>query len=118
MEENKILQEILETVNSTFETVNFIKDNGVTKDEFKEFKIGVDKRFDRVDERFDRVELRLDNIESELHSINSELADIKFRLDRLEKQVKEDSGAYVSDILELRKRVQVLEQQVKQLQPA
>ena len=38
MEDNKTLQEILETVNSTFETVNFIKDNAVTKDEFNEFK--------------------------------------------------------------------------------
>lgn len=108
--EEKILQEILETVNSTLETVNFIKDNAVTKDEFNEFKNGVDKRFDRIEQR-------LDNIESELHSINVELADIKFRLDRLEKQVQEDSIAYVNDILELRQRVQMLEQQVKQLQP-
>lgn len=111
MEENKLLQEILDTVNSTSETVNFIKDNAVTKQEFEEFKTDVNKHFGRVEQR-------LENIESELRSINMELADIKSRLDHLEKRTKEDSDAHASDILELRQRVQMLERQVKQLQPA
>ena len=104
MEDNKLLQEILETVNSTFETVNFIKDNAVTKDEFNEFKNEVNGRFD--------------TLESELRSIRIELTDIKSRLDQLEKRTKEDSDAHASDVLELRQRVQILERQVKQLQPA
>ncbi|OGH74437.1 MAG: hypothetical protein A3G00_00710 [Candidatus Magasanikbacteria bacterium RIFCSPLOWO2_12_FULL_43_12] len=104
MEDNKTLQEILETVNSTFETVNFIKDNAVTKDEFNEFKEEVNGRFD--------------NLESELRSIRIELIDINRRLDQLEKRTKEDSDAHASDILELRQRVQMLERQVGQLQPA
>ncbi|MBI4992803.1 MAG: hypothetical protein HZC26_01525 [Candidatus Magasanikbacteria bacterium] len=111
MEDNKLLQEILETVNSTFETVNFIKDNAVTKDEFEEFKGEVNKKFDEVNGRFD-------TLESELRSICIELKDIKFRLAQLEKRTKEDSDAHASDILELRQRVQMLERQVKQLQPA
>ncbi|OGH72284.1 MAG: hypothetical protein A2921_00245 [Candidatus Magasanikbacteria bacterium RIFCSPLOWO2_01_FULL_43_20b] len=104
MEDNKTLQEILETVNSTFETVNFIKDNAVTKDEFNEFKEEVNGRFD--------------NLESELRSIRIELIDINRCLDQLEKRTKEDSDAHASDILELRQRVQMLERQVGQLQPA
>ena len=50
--------------------------------------------------------------------IENELKDIKERLIRLEKRTIEDADASAKDILELRHRVEILENKVNQLQPA
>ncbi len=83
---------------------------------------GVGERFDRVDERFDRVEGDIERLRSEMHDefarLWREIDDIKQCLKRVEDRTKEDSDAAAGDILELRERVEAVEQQVRQLQMA
>jgi chromosome segregation ATPase len=63
-----------------------------------------------------RVEDRLDSIDSKIAKIQSDLEDIKRDLERLEKRTKEDADVAAKDILELRQRVESLEEKIKQLQ--
>ena len=50
--------------------------------------------------------------------LENEIADIKTRLDRLEKNLNEEFMAFGDDIIDLRKRVTVLEKQIKVLKLA
>jgi len=50
--------------------------------------------------------------------LENEIADIKTRLDRLEKNLNEEFMAFEDDIIDLRKRVAVLEKQIKVLKLA
>lgn len=53
-----------------------------------------------------------------LQKILTKLTDIKTDIDHIEKYPKRTALARANDILKLRQRVQMLERQVKQLQPA
>ena len=93
MDNEKILQEILETV-------TFIKDNAAMKAD---------------------MDTGFDSVHAELESIRNELSDIKQKLADLEKRTQEDGDAAVTDIVDLRQRVEKIERQLAQwqkLQPA
>jgi chromosome segregation ATPase len=78
----------------------------------------IDDKFDKIDERFDRIDERFDNVESELSYIKVEIKTIKDRLDKLSDRVFEGETTNGSDILDLRKRVEFLENKVKELSHA
>ena len=85
----------------------------------------VDKRFEQIDSHFEQSDTRLGRLEtvtseilSELRYIKNEIKDIKIRLDKLEKRTLEDADAAAHDIIQLRDRVETLENQVRQLQGA
>lgn len=65
----------------------------------------------------DLVDLR-DDLMSEIKSIRSELAEIKRDLEKLSERTIEDADVSAQEILQLKKRVDVLERQIKEMQPA
>ena len=93
-----------EIKNTLDELVEFLQENMATKDDIK-----------NLDQKIDHV---YSSLSSQIHSVEIELEDIKKRLDRLEKRTIEDADAAAKDILELRKRVEILERRVGDLQPA
>ena len=92
MEENKTLQEILDAV-------TFVKDNAVTKKEF-----------------YDEIGVLRQEMQSDFARIDAELESIKTSLDGLEKRTREDADASANDVVDLRRRVDVLERQLKNFQ--
>ena len=92
------------------ELMEFLQENMVTKHEFNET---IAKMVSKEDFNEFRTEIR-----GELRLIHNELEEIKKRLDILEKRTIEDADVAVKDVLELRRRVEYLEKQVKQLQTA
>ena len=103
----------------------------------------IKKQFDRVDGRFEKIGKNmvtktefssgLSSLRSEMNSdisslrsemnfrfdkLDEEIADIKIRLGRLEKNLNEEVMAFGDDIINLRKRVAVLEKQIKVLKLA
>jgi len=102
-----------------------------TKKEFEELGAMIKRGFDGVyktmDARFTAMDARFDQIRSEFHDefhslrleIKSEINDINTRLDTIEekldnvsKMAKEDIEATISDVFDLRQRVEVLESQI------
>lgn len=79
------------------EVMDYLIENMATKDDIKDLEIKMDAGFRMVRE---------------------ELEDIKARLTKLEKRTLEDADAAAKDILELRKRIDALEKQVRLLKPA
>ncbi|OGH88283.1 MAG: hypothetical protein A3J93_02065 [Candidatus Magasanikbacteria bacterium RIFOXYC2_FULL_42_28] len=90
------------------------------------FAKSVDRRFDELkgelSAEIKSVKGELSEFKSEMASalayIHSELKLINRQLDQLEQRIIGDEDAAAKDILELRKRVDFLERQVKQLQVA
>ncbi len=95
-----VLQDILETV-------QFLKDNAVTKDDLVNFATKDD--IYRLDQKID--DLRTD-MNARFDEVVNEICDVKARLARLEKQTKEDLDVYASEIVSLKEKVKRLEQQV------
>jgi len=62
-----------------------------------------------------RVEDRLDSIDSNIAKIQSDLEDIRQKLDNISLRTKDDDDAVVKDIFALRRRVDALETQIKQM---
>jgi len=81
----------------------------------KQFQ-GVNVRLDGIDVRLDGIDVRLDSIEEKISRIELDLADIKDRLEKLEIRTKEDTDAYVGDILDLKARVAAMEKQLQAIQ--
>ena len=105
----------MEKETSIDEVMEFLQDNMVTKQELGEFRSEIRQEIDEFQQEFNefRTETR-----DEFRLIHSELEAIKKRLDILEKRTIEDADVAVRDVLELRRRVEYLEKQVKQLQIA
>ena len=103
------------------EVMEFLKDNMVTKEDTNNFTTKDDlvvlenRLTTRIDAKIDALDNKMT---MELRSIQTELDDIKLSLARLEQRTREDSDSGMSSILDLRRRVQELEQQVKRLQAA
>lgn len=72
----------------------------------------------RVEERFVGVEQHFDRIEMTLFEIQKEIETIRHRLDSFEQKWKEESDVYAKEILSLRKRADILEEQIKRFQAA
>ncbi|MDD2758537.1 MAG: hypothetical protein PHD72_04180 [Patescibacteria group bacterium] len=111
------------TINDVLEAINDFAEK--TEDRFNKMDDRFNKmdgRFNKVDDRFILLEQKVDQNHLELlgyiRMIETELKDIKERLTRLEKRTIEDADAAAKDVLELRHRVEVLEEKVRQLQPA
>ena len=77
------------------------------------FSTNVDKQFQGVNVRLDGIDARLDSIEEKISRIELELASIKDRLEKLEQRTKEDTDAFVGDILDLKTRVAAMEKQLQ-----
>ena len=75
----------------------------------------IDSRFEQVDQRFEDIYSRLDSIDAKLAFIQKEIEDIKGRLTDLEKRTIEDSDVFGSYIVDLTKRIQILETKVEQM---
>ena len=101
----------------------------IVKEEIKEEVEGlaqiVAKGFEQVDKRFDNIEIRLSNLEDEVRQMRAEIKQIWNKLEEIEQKVekiskiaKEDMDAIASDILNLRQRIEFLENQVKKMQTA
>ncbi len=69
----------------------------------------------RLDGKISQVHLELSG---QLRMIEIDIKDIKERLTRLEKRTIEDADATAKDVLELRRRIEALENKVRELQPA
>jgi len=92
-------------------------------DAINTFATGVDKRFDAVDKRFDIIESRLDDLTEEVRQIKTDIKSIRERLDEIEEKLegsirmsKDDSDAISGDVIDLRRRVEFLENQVREMQ--
>jgi archaellum component FlaC len=82
----------------------------------------VNKRFDSVDDRFDGIDSRLDGIDNRLDQNESaisliwqELKEINKKLDNLSDRTFEDSELAFKEIMQMKKRVGFLEEEVKKL---
>ncbi len=83
------------------ELKEFLEETMVTKDDLKDL---VTK---------DDIRVLRDELISEINGIKVELEDIKQSLDRLEKRTRQDADAEAKDILDLKRRVDELEKQIK-----
>ena len=85
-----------------------------------DFSTRVDERFEKMDERFDRMESKFENrfnrLENAIGEIRNELDEIKRRLDMIEKRTREDSNALAEVVVDLRKRLNIAERNIKELQ--
>ncbi len=62
-----------------------------------------------------RVEDRLDSIDSKIAAVQSELENIRQKLNTISLRTKDDDDSVVKDIFALRRRIDALETQVKQI---
>lgn len=76
----------------------------------------VDQRFEKIDQRFEKIDERFDTLESSIAGLHRELCDIRQSLDAVAKRTIEDGDAEAKDILELRRRLTIAEEQIRQLQ--
>ncbi len=111
------------------EMVTFLHENamtkaeGVTKKELKSFEQSFGSQLhgemkDGFTQLRGEMEDGFANIRQELREMNKDLGEIKNKLDKLERRTRDDADASVKDILDLRRRVEYLEDRLKQLQPA
>jgi len=63
----------------------------------------VDKRFDQVDKRFDQVDKQFNHLEKVVDTLEKGQEEIKLRLDNV---------AYCFELVELQKRVEILEKKI------
>ena len=110
------------------ESKQFTKD--FTNSKIEELARMVANGFLEVYHRIDQVEKNLnDKIETETESlraemqtefryIRNEINDIKAKLDKLSKRTLEDNSAISDELFNLRKRVTILEKQLKELKSA
>lgn len=137
---DKDIQIQFDAINQRFdELLEFLQAHVATKDDLKGFATKDDLKgfatkddLQRLEKKMDedfatkddlkRLENKMDegfaSIHGLLRGMQQELDDIKIQLARLEKAVIEDIDVYGKDILDLRQRVEHLEKQLKQLQPA
>lgn len=115
--QNKNETTFAEHANRIDELVEFLQENMMTKNDAKNFATKQDLADlgQRLDQKIDYV---YSSLSSQINSIESELKDIKQQLEKLEKRTLEDADAAAEDILALQRRVEILERQVKNLQPA
>jgi len=95
--------------------MDFLVENVAMKSDIAELRAEFKQDIARLDHKLDQhvIELRQD-----IRAVRDELASVKRDLARLEKMVIEDIDAYGKSIVELKKRVKTLEQQVEALQSA
>jgi predicted nuclease with TOPRIM domain len=98
------------------ELMEFLQENMTTKEDLSV----LDKRMDGMEKRMDGMDKRMENgfaeILGRLDRIEADLDEVKSRLARLEQKVQEEGTMYAGEVVDLRKRVSILEQQVKQMQ--
>lgn len=78
--------------------LEFLRENMVMKEDF--------------DVRIGKVDTKLESLDARLAEIQLEIENIKSRLDTIEKTLKDDTDALASEVVQLKKRVAVLEQQL------
>ncbi|MDP3245195.1 MAG: hypothetical protein Q8M83_06095 [bacterium] len=100
LKEHMVMKEDFDSFRGDFNVLK--SDFNVLKNDFESFKGNTEKRFDSID--------------ASLFEIRQELQSIRERLDALDLRTKEDADAEMQDILELRRRVELLEKQIRQLQ--
>ncbi len=96
-----------------------------TKREFEALTGVIKESFELVDRRFDSIEEKVENlqqdvswIKTELRSVDEKLNNLESQLTLLQKSAKEDIDIFAKDIIELRRRVEMLEKQVRQFSPS
>ena len=96
-----------------------------TKREFETLTGVIKESFELVDRRFDSIEEKVENlqqdvswIKTELRSVDEKLNNLESQLTLLQKSAKEDIDIFAKDIIELRRRVEMLEKQVRQFSPS
>lgn len=114
-----------ESIRDILEMVTFLRDNAMTKAEGvtkKELNDGLGKLRSEMEDGFTQLRGEMEdgfaNVRQELREMNKDLEEIKNQLDRLERRTRDDADASVKDILDLRHRVEYLEERLKKLQPA
>lgn len=122
-----VLTDKVGTLAITIETVNKnMKDGFATVMEHivdvREIVNGHDQRFDSHDQRFDSLEMGMkeskngqQRLQDSIWEIKTELKEIKERLARVNKRTLEDDDALVFEFINLKKRVSVLENELKKL---
>jgi hypothetical protein len=63
--------------NTFFGYGNLVGKIDALQENFNEFKISVDKRFDKVDARFDKIENRLERIDDNFHKLDVRVTTIE-----------------------------------------
>ena len=117
-EQETTINELMDFLQENMVTMDYLQENMVTMDYLQEnmfTKSDGEMLEKRIDEKINHIHLELSG---QIRMIEIELKDIKERLIRLENRTIEDADAAAHDILELRKRVEALERQVQELQPA
>lgn len=76
-QENSLLQNIQSTLSSVFETVNFIKDNAVTKEEFNIEINGIKEEIDGMKTEIDGLKYEINGIKYEIKGMKAEIIEIK-----------------------------------------
>ena len=103
--------EVKSNITGLIETVEFIKDTAVTRDEFNELKSEVKSLENTIISGFG-------SNHTELQEIKKELSEVKTELAKLEQRTREDSDTIVKEIVHLQIRVERLEKKVEIFQTA
>ena len=69
------------------------------RDEFDEYRVHVDKRFDRVEDRLDRVEVRLDRVEDRLDRMGQQFSDLRDWVEMIVGRFQTRSGRKLEDVV-------------------
>jgi len=85
-------------------------------DAINTFAISVDKRLNTIESRLDDLTEEVRQTKVQIKDIWTKLEDIEERLEKAIGMPKEDSDAISGDVLDLRQRVEFLENQVREMQ--
>lgn len=120
MEERLVaIEERMATKDELNTLMEFLQEHMVAKEDLEvrlsNMQAGINKRFEDMEKH---SEGQFNRVHAELALIQQDLDDIKKRLADLEKRTQEDGDVSAREVVALRKRVEVLEQQVAILHAA
>ena len=91
----------------------------LTQEDLQNIRVEVGEAFEQIVlPQFDRIDQRLERIESDIRDIRLEIGSLRRDLEALSTREKEDSGAFAHELLDMKRRLDALEQRVNQKEAA
>ena len=75
---------------------------------------GIDRHFEGIDGKLSDIQKEIKRIDTSLFGILQEMESLRHAVERVEKTAMEDTTALASEVIKLKERVNLLEQQIVQ----